>query len=483
MSKNNNFAVVDIGTNSVKCVCFSGGKTIDIDQCEELRNKNLTQAADENLDPQELLKYIKEYIAVAKKQGIDADKVYIVATEAFRRSSNKDEIIELIKKETGRKIHIISSKREAYLSALGGLSYIRKNFKGKPNKILYIEAGGGSTEVSLFDTSKRSFLAMKETFSIPFGSKDDIKDEELAKYNIYFNKMLAKISKDDNIAVVVNSSAVARILARQHDKEKYLPASVARDQLSMSVGDFGKKLDDIMSMDLEEIRKKFYLGKGDPEGFINHCKILQYIMKQSSKVAKKASLSTTIGGLKHGLKKEIERAKGDEKKIAQVLEKDNMKVGEEPPVEINEDKNDKTWRIRVKKAIADVNANAEGKFYFEEEPSREKDKLLTFVDQNNKENKIQFASMNNASVCGDIQAYYAICMTAKKLGKKINFGNFKTLEQKALLYQACLENGVDIANSPKPDEFKECKNFARIKKLTAKQEGNPSIVVKEKIKN
>ncbi|MBE6444598.1 MAG: hypothetical protein E7019_00870 [Alphaproteobacteria bacterium] len=351
MSKSNNFAVIDIGTNDMKCVCFANGATIDMDKNKELKNKKLTQKGNENLDPQELLKYIKEYIDVAKNNGIETDRVYIVATEAFRKSSNKDEIIELIKKETGRKIHIISPKREAYLSALGGLSYIRKNFKAKPNKILYIEAGGGSTEVSLFDTSKRSFLAMKETFSIPFGSKDDIKDEELAKYNIYFNKLMAKIGKGDNVAVVVNSSAAARILARQHNLEKYIPSSVARNQLSMSVGDFGKKLDDIIPMDLEEIRKKFYLGKGDPEGFINHCKILQYIMQQSSKVAKKASLSTTIGGLKHGLKKEIEKANGDEEKITEVLEKETMTVGRDvPPVKKDKQK-DKTWKVKIKKRL------------------------------------------------------------------------------------------------------------------------------------
>ncbi len=477
MSKNSNFAVIDIGTNSVKCICFSDGKTIDIGQCKELRNKNLTQASGENLDPQELLKYIKEYIAVAKKQRIYADKVYIVATEAFRKSSNKDAIIELIKKETGRKIHIISPKREAYLSALGGLSYIRKNFKGNPNKILYVEAGGGSTEVSLFDTSKRSFLAMKETFSIPFGSKDDIKDEELAKYNIYFNKLMAKIGKGDNVAVVVNSSAAARILARQHNLEKYIPSSVARDQLSMSVDEFGENLTDILSMDSEKIKQNFYLGKGDSHGFVSHCKILQYIINQSSEIVKKANLSTTIGGLKHGLKKEIKKCQGDEKKIAHVLEIDNMKVGEEPPVADDEDKNDKIWRTRVKKAIAVVNADVKGKFYFEEEPTKEKDKPLTFVDKNNKENKIKFVSMNNACVCGDIQAYYAICLTAKKLGKKISFGNFNTLEQKALLYQACLEKAVDIMNPPQLNEFKNCKNFALIEKMLTKTPNVKNIAV------
>ncbi|MBE6444599.1 MAG: hypothetical protein E7019_00875 [Alphaproteobacteria bacterium] len=87
--------------------------------------------------------------------------------------------------------------------------------------------------------------------------------------------------------------------------------------------------------------------------------------------------------------------------------------------------------------------------------------------------------MNNASVCGDIQAYYAVCMTAKKLGKKINFGNFKTVEQKALLYQACLEKGVDITNPPQLDEFKNCKNYALIEKLATKAPDDKPIVINE----
>ena len=321
MSKNNNFAVIDIGTNNVKCICFTNGTTIDIEQDYTLKNKILTQKSGENINPNELLQYIKDYIEVAKKYKINSDKVYIVATEAFRKSSNKQEITNLIKEQNGRRIHVISPKREAYLSALGGLSYIRNNFKSKPNKILYIESGGGSTEVSLLDTSRRSFLSMLQTISIPLGSKDKVNNHDVEKHNVYFSKLSTQIKDTDNIAVVVNSAAAGRILAHHIKLKKYIPAYVAKKQLGTSTNIFLAKLDNILSMKDEDIQNNFYLGRGDPQGFISHCKILSYILKKSPK-ALKAPLTTTIGGLKLGVEKEIEKACGNEEKISQILEND-----------------------------------------------------------------------------------------------------------------------------------------------------------------
>ncbi len=321
MVKNNDFAVIDIGTNNVKCICFANGMTLDMDQDYELRNKILTQKSGDNINPDELLKYIKEYIEVAKKYGIDANKVYIVATEAFRKSTNKQEISNLIGEHTKRNIHIISPKREAYLSALGGLIYIRHNFKTKPNKILYIESGGGSTEVSLLDTGRRSFLSMITTISIPLGSKDKVHNDALEKHNVYFSKLSTMINDTDNLSVVINSTAAGRILASQNKLKKYIPAYVAKKQLGVSTDVFSAKLDDILLMTDEDIQKNFYIGRGDPQGFVSHCKILSYIIKKSPKILK-APLTTTIGGLKLGVEKEIERSYGNEERIMQILGND-----------------------------------------------------------------------------------------------------------------------------------------------------------------
>lgn len=468
MSKNNNFAVIDIGTNAVKCICFSNGKMIDIDEDDTLRNKRLTQTGENDLDPENLLNGITYFIERAEIHHIPKDKVYIVATEGFRRSSNKEQLQQLIKQKTGRLVHLISARREAYLSALGGLSYIRDNFKGQPNKILYIEAGGGSTEVSVFDTSQRGILSMTETCSLPVGSKTDLANVDLSQYNDEISNIMQTIKDGDNVAVVVNSSSAGRILAAHNKMSPYTAKTVAKKQYSIEACSFLEMLKEIQEDNPTHIQETYYLGKGSPNGFISHCGILKYILEQSPDVVKKASLSTTIGGLKLGLATEIENANGNDEEIDNILQKDNITIGNGSTLAEDDGKDSKTWKAQIKNAINKVNQEANGKFQFVLKPNKENnnDKILTYEDKINPENKIQFTSTNNASVSGDIQAYYAICMTAQKLGKKINFGTFKDVEQKALLYQACLEKGVEITNSPPIEEFKQCKNFNKIQKLT-----------------
>lgn len=463
MSKNNNFAVIDIGTNAVKCICFSNGEMIDT-----LRNIGLTQTGENDLDPENLLDGITHFIESAKEYNIPSDKVYIVATEGFRRSSNKEQLQELIKQKTGRLVHLISTRREAYLSALGGLSYIKNNFKGKPNKILYIEAGGGSTEVSVFDTSKRGILSITETYSLPVGSKTDLANVDLSKYNNEIRNIMQTIRDGDNVAVVVNSSSARRILAYEQKCRSYTAKNIAKDQYSIETSCFLEKLKKIPKSDSSYIQKNYYLGKNSPGGFISHCGILEYILEQSPDVVKKAPLSTTIGGLKLGLAMRIKAAEGNDEEIDNILQKDNITIGNGSTLAEDDGKDSKTWKAKIKNAINTVNQEANGEFQFMLKSNKENnnDKILTYEDKINPENKIQFTSTNNASVSGDIQAYYAICMTAQKLGKKINFGTFKDVEQKALLYQDCLEKGVEITNSPPIEEFKQCKNFNKIQRLT-----------------
>ncbi|MBQ8436054.1 MAG: hypothetical protein IJX20_00225, partial [Alphaproteobacteria bacterium] len=112
-----------------------------------------------------------------------------------------------------------------------------------------------------------------------------------------------------------------RILASQNKLKKYIPAYVAKKQLCVSTDVFSAKLDDILLLTDENIQKNFYIGRGDPQGFISHCKILSYIIKKSPKILK-APLTTTIGGLKLGVEKEIEKVYGNEEKIMQILGND-----------------------------------------------------------------------------------------------------------------------------------------------------------------
>src|SRR5687768_17516549 len=81
------------------------------------------------------------------------------ATSAMRDARNSVEILQRVKDETGIDIKIISGQEEA--------SYIYENHvadnMSKEETYLYIDVGGGSTELTFFSDGK---LAAKESFNI-----------------------------------------------------------------------------------------------------------------------------------------------------------------------------------------------------------------------------------------------------------------------------------------------------------------------------
>jgi exopolyphosphatase/guanosine-5'-triphosphate,3'-diphosphate pyrophosphatase len=106
------------------------------------------------------------------------------ATSAMRDASNSPAIIERLKKETGIEIEVISGSDEA--------SFIYENHVAenldKEHSYLYIDVGGGSTELTFFSNNKLIFkdsfdigtiriLKNKVTEEVWDNMKDDIKNK------------------------------------------------------------------------------------------------------------------------------------------------------------------------------------------------------------------------------------------------------------------------------------------------------------------
>jgi exopolyphosphatase/guanosine-5'-triphosphate,3'-diphosphate pyrophosphatase len=81
------------------------------------------------------------------------------ATSAMRDASNANEIIKKVKTETGIQIHIITGQEEASLIYE---NHIAENMTSEES-YLYIDVGGGSTELTFFSDGK---LLFKESFNI-----------------------------------------------------------------------------------------------------------------------------------------------------------------------------------------------------------------------------------------------------------------------------------------------------------------------------
>lgn len=81
------------------------------------------------------------------------------ATSAMRDATNSKQILDRIKKETGFEIKVISGDEEAnYIYE----SHVAENLSSNES-YLYIDVGGGSTELSFFSDGK---LVTKESFNI-----------------------------------------------------------------------------------------------------------------------------------------------------------------------------------------------------------------------------------------------------------------------------------------------------------------------------
>ena len=78
------------------------------------------------------------------------EKYRACATSAMRDASNGDEIIEEIKKKTGVEIDVIDGKTEASIIFSTDLSDVIKD----NHSYLYVDVGGGSTELTVFSNGK-----------------------------------------------------------------------------------------------------------------------------------------------------------------------------------------------------------------------------------------------------------------------------------------------------------------------------------------
>lgn len=106
---------------------------------------------------QELVDTMRIYRDLMKLYKVDRMK--ICATSAMRDAANRSEVIAAVKKETGLEIDVITGHQEAsilYDTHIAETLVAGKNY-------LYIDVGGGSTEVTLFGKGQTIF---KESFNI-----------------------------------------------------------------------------------------------------------------------------------------------------------------------------------------------------------------------------------------------------------------------------------------------------------------------------
>src|SRR4051794_23396066 len=147
------FAVVDIGTNSVRLgvvqpegdltysILSLHKEVVRLGEGEFPRNRLTPEAIDRGV------LVLQKFAEVAR--GFGVEDITVFATSALREADNQAEFLERAAADAGVEVHVISGAEEARLIYMGVVSGLDSGTQ----RVLVMDIGGGSTELALGDRS------------------------------------------------------------------------------------------------------------------------------------------------------------------------------------------------------------------------------------------------------------------------------------------------------------------------------------------
>lgn len=219
------FAAIDIGSNAVRllfCNVYDDNGVVAFKKAELIRvpirlgedsflNGKISREKTEKLVT--AMKAFKNLISV-----YDAIDYRACATSAMRDAENRWDIIERVRKEAGIKIEIIDGKTEADIIYS---NHIEEHLD-KSNNYLYIDIGGGSTEITLFSKNK---AVVSQSFNI--GTIRMLHNQIDKEYWAYFKNWIQEITKGYKPLIAIGSGGNINKLFKMSGRKlnKPLPTS------------------------------------------------------------------------------------------------------------------------------------------------------------------------------------------------------------------------------------------------------------------
>ena len=144
--------VVEVGSTCTKVDCYDGEKIDHIKTLPIEFKKNYKK--ENKLDYNDVIKLIELV------NSIESEDVFVCGTSIFRqlRENEKEEFLNLFKKETKKDFNIISQEDENIYTVKGATKHVKE--------ALVFVGGGGSTEISYFN------LEIKDMKNNKFGVMD-----------------------------------------------------------------------------------------------------------------------------------------------------------------------------------------------------------------------------------------------------------------------------------------------------------------------
>ncbi len=158
MPNDRTVAFIDLGTNSARLLLVSvaaDGATSTLSQQKEVIRLGEGEFGSKRLQKEAMDRAVAvcgRFVEMARAK--EASEIIAVATSATREAQNKRTFLQRMRSEAKINLHVISGKEEARLIYLGVASGTRVD----EQKALFIDIGGGSTEVVLGNQNEHFFI-------------------------------------------------------------------------------------------------------------------------------------------------------------------------------------------------------------------------------------------------------------------------------------------------------------------------------------
>ncbi len=187
-----------------------------------------------------------------------------IATSAMREAENSIEVLEKIKSQTGIELELIDGNKEA--SLISAFNDIR--FKGKHNLSMFIDVGGGSTEISVL---KNDTYVDSNSFKIGTVRflNDKVKDNEWKK----LKNWLKQFEKEYGNILCIGSGGNINKLTKLYGQ---IPENV------LSYENLKNGIKDLKKYTLDERIKTLGLRPDRADVIIPAGKIFKFILKHTN---------------------------------------------------------------------------------------------------------------------------------------------------------------------------------------------------------
>lgn len=290
--KKNQFAVIDVGSNSVRMVIYDLSRSPP----GVLYNEKTFCALGRDLDsagclnPEgcvEALAGLAEYAEILATRGIGFCDV--VGTAALREARDGAEFISLVRARTGLEIRLISGEEEARYAALGVLS-LTPEARG-----VVADFGGGSLEFARLEESGISSLT-----SHPYGAYRvlGMGDEAEARLGKGLEALLPLYGGAE-VLYTIGGSWRALVRAYMQDHRDGVPAAANRQE-RIDTGEMIKFCRHLVKMDPAQFRRIY----GFEERRSLLAPVSALVLERVLAIFSPASLEASLAGIRDGIVRE-----------------------------------------------------------------------------------------------------------------------------------------------------------------------------------